>query len=59
MLGALKIHTIFCPARPDLIVNDGRDEEAVLFVEPPLNDFPDDGEDEVGFINAEKDPLEL
>jgi len=43
-----------------LIENSGRrEEEAVLFVEPPLDGFPDDGEDEVRFEDTLKDPLEL
>jgi len=42
-----------------LIENGRSEEEAVLFLEPPLNGFPDDGEDEVGFNDTEKDPLEL
>jgi len=43
-----------------LIENGRRKEEAaeLLFVEPPLNGLPDDGEDEARFIDAEKDPLE-
>jgi len=53
-------YTILCQARTDLIENGNRsEEEAVLFVEPSLNGFPDDGEDEVCFIDTEKDPLEF
>ncbi len=52
-------HTIRCQARTDLIENERHEEETVLFVEPPLNGFPDDGEDEVCFIDTEKDPLEF
>ncbi len=59
MLGALKNHTVRCQARTDLIENGRRVEEAVLFVEPPLDGFPDDGEDEVRFEDTLKDPLEL
>jgi len=38
-----------------------REEEAaeLLFVEPPLNRFPVDGEDEIRFNYTVKDPLEL
>ena len=53
-------HTILCQARTDLNKNGRLDqEEAVLFVEPPLIRFPHDGEDENCFTDAEKDPLEL
>lgn len=56
-------HTITCQARADFIENEmnelSDEEEAVLFVELPLNGFPGDGEDQVCFIDNLKDPLEL
>jgi len=44
-----------------LIKNVRREEEAaeLLFVEPPLNRFSVDGENEVCFKDTVKDPLEL
>ena len=48
--------------RTDLLIeNETREVEGaeIFFVEPPLNGFPDNGEDGVGFIDAVKDPLEL
>ena len=51
---------ILCQARTDLIEN-GRfnQEEAVLFVEPLLNGFPHDGDEDVRLNDTVKDPLEL
>ena len=59
LLGALKNHTTLCQARPDLIENERPEEKAVLFVDPSLNGFPDDEEDQVRFIDTSKDPLEF
>jgi len=44
-----------------LTENRRREEEerSVLFVEPPSNVFPDDGEDQVSFDDIVKDPLEV
>ena len=44
-----------------LIENETREEEAaeIFFAEPPLNEFPDDGEDEARFNDSLKNPLEL
>ena len=57
--GALINHTIICQAGTDLIENGRLEEEAPLFVEPPLDGFPDDGEEKVRFDDIVKDPLEL
>ncbi len=59
--GAQINHTILCQTRTDLIEIETREEEAaeIFFVEPPyLDEVPDDGKDEVRFIDTVKDPLE-